>query len=119
MNHKKLEAWENAMELVKQVYKVTESFPKNELFGLTSQMRRCAVSIPSNIAEGAARNSDRDFIRFLHIALGSLSELETQVLISKEIELLKDVRPLEIQIFRVRRPIQGLIKYLQSKPLPP
>ena len=76
--HKDLDVWNDAMELVTNIYKLTKSFPKDELYGLTSQMRRSAVSVPSNIAEGAARKNKAEFIQFLHIALGSSSELETQ-----------------------------------------
>ena len=76
-NHKDLEVWKKSMDLVSNIYKITESFPNKELYGLTNQIRRAAVSIPSNIAEGAARNSKKEFIQFLYIALGSLSELET------------------------------------------
>ena len=72
--HKDLDAWKESMSLVEEVYKLTESFPKEEIFGLTSQMRRAATSIPSNIAEGAARNSEKEFIQFLHVSLGSLAE---------------------------------------------
>ncbi|PJC75307.1 MAG: hypothetical protein CO012_03670 [Syntrophobacterales bacterium CG_4_8_14_3_um_filter_49_14] len=78
--HYELKAWQEAMELVKEIYRVTRDFPKEEIYGLVSQMRRAAVSIPSNISEGAARGGDREFIQFLIIARGSLSELETQLL---------------------------------------
>lgn len=77
--HKKLKVWQLAMEIVTDVYKLTESFLSEEKFGLTSQMRRCAISVPSNIAEGAARNTHKEFINFLHIAQGSLAELDTQL----------------------------------------
>ena len=83
MDHKKLDVWKYSMDLVVHVYKITSNFPKSEVYGLTSQMRRCAVSVPSNIAEGAARNSNKEYNRFLAIALGSLSELETQLLIAE------------------------------------
>ncbi len=73
--HKDLDVWNDAMELVTNIYKLTKSFPKDELYGLTSQMRRSAVSVPSNIAEGAARKNKAEFIQFLHIALGSLSKI--------------------------------------------
>jgi len=76
-NHKDLEVWKKSMDLVSNIYKITESFPNKELYGLTNQIRRAAVSVPSNIAEGAARSSKREFIQFLYVALGSLSELET------------------------------------------
>lgn len=80
--HERLDAWRESMRLVKLVYAITQSFPKEEMFGLTSQMRRCAVSIPSNIAEGSARASRRELAQFLNVAKGSLSELETQMLIA-------------------------------------
>ena len=76
--HKDLDAWKGAMDLVETIYKFTLSFPSDEIFGLTSQIKRAAVSIPSNRAEGAGRKSDKEFIQFLHIALGTLSEVETQ-----------------------------------------
>ncbi len=83
--HYKLEAWKAAMALVKIVYETTQTFPREEVYGLTAQMRRAAVSIPSNLAEGAARTGPREFAQFLSIAKGSLSELETQLLISAEL----------------------------------
>ena len=76
--HKNLKAWQLAMNVAEQIYSVTESFPADEKFGLVTQMRRSAVSIPSNIAEGAGRNTKKEFVNFLHIAQGSLSELDTQ-----------------------------------------
>ena len=83
--HHELKAWQEAMELVKEIYRLTREFPKEEIYGLVSQMRRAAVSIPSNISEGAARGGDKEFIQFLIIARGSLSELETQLLISHDL----------------------------------
>jgi len=77
--HRDLVAWQKAMELAKQVYVLTNSFPKHELYGLSSQLRRAAVSIPSNLAEGATRNSQREFSYFISTARGSLAELETQI----------------------------------------
>lgn len=77
--HKKLKAWQHAMHIVTDVYKLTEAFPSEEKFGMTSQMRRCAVSIQSNIAEGAALNTHKEFINYLHLAQGSLAELDTQL----------------------------------------
>ena len=88
--HKDLDVWKESMNLAKEVYKLTERFPREEIFGLTSQMRRAAVSIPSNIAEGAARKSDKEFIQFLHVSLGSLAEVETQLLLSRELGFLKN-----------------------------
>ena len=79
-----LQIWQKSMLLAKEIYRITSSFPKAEIYGLTSQMRRCAVSIPSNIAEGSQRVSDKDFANFILIAKGSLAELHTQLLLSFE-----------------------------------
>lgn len=80
--------WQKSMTLVTSIYQTTRQFPKEELFGLTSQLRRCSVSIPSNIAEGSGRESDKDYLRFLTISVGSLFELQTQLEIAKNIEYL-------------------------------
>lgn len=80
--------WQKSMTLVTAIYQSTRKFPKEELFGLTSQLRRCSVSIPSNIAEGSGRESDKDYIRFLTISVGSLFELQTQLEIAKNIDYL-------------------------------
>ena len=111
--HKDLKVWEKSMDLVVSTYKLSSHFPSEEKFGLTSQMRRAAVSVPSNIAEGAARNSTKEYIRFLYISLGSLSELETQFLISKRLDYLSDV--LEEAITEIRKMLLGLIRNLKSK----
>jgi four helix bundle protein len=84
-SHKDLKVWQESMDLVIQIYKISEDFPKHEIYGLSSQIRRAAVSIPSNIAEGAGRSGEKEFIRFLYIALGSLSEVETQLEISQRL----------------------------------
>jgi four helix bundle protein len=84
--HKNLEVWRNSMELVKKIYKITNSFPGPEIYGLVSQMRRAVVSIPSNIAEGAARTSKKEFLQFINVAQGSVSELDTQIELAKELE---------------------------------
>ncbi len=102
MNHKDLDAWKEGMELVVDVYKLTELFPKTEQYGLTSQIQRAAVSIPSNIAEGSGRKSSKENIRFLSFALGSLAELETQLLIALRIEYIADVQPQLDRIAKVR-----------------
>ena len=83
--HKNLRVWQKAMELVSLVYKITANFPQHEVYGLSSQMRRSAVSIPSNIAEGYGRTSNADLIYFLHHSLGSSNELDTQILISQNL----------------------------------
>ena len=77
-SYRDLVVWQKSMELTKKIYTITKDFPKEEVYGLTSQIRRSAVSIPSNIAEGKGRNSDKEFVRFLQISLGSLYELQTQ-----------------------------------------
>ena len=78
-SHKDLKVWQESMTLVTKIYKVSENFPKHEVYGLSSQIRRASISIPSNIAEGAGRKGGKEFTRFLYIALGSLSEIETQL----------------------------------------
>ena len=87
-NFRNYEIWKDGIEIVKAVYMISESLPKDERFGLKSQITRAAVSIPSNIAEGASRNSDLEFKRFLEIAIGSSFELETQLIIINELQLL-------------------------------
>ena len=89
-SHKDLIVWQKSMLLIKRLYEITSSYPKDEIFGITSQMRRAAVSIPSNIAEGYGRLYEKDTVRFLSTALGSASELETQMLISKQLMLASD-----------------------------
>jgi four helix bundle protein len=89
-NFKELKIWTKALDLSMSVYKVTASFPKDDRFGLISQIKRSAVSIPSNIAEGAGRNSDKEFIYFLSVANGSAYEIQTQLLISNKLNFLKD-----------------------------
>lgn len=84
-SHRKLIAWRESMDIVQEIYRMTAGFPKAEQFGLTSQMRRAAISVPSNIDEVAARTTNKDFLNFLSISRGSLSELETQVLIAERL----------------------------------
>jgi len=113
--HKDLDAWRKSLDLVEMVYKVTKAFPQEEMYGLKSQLRRAAVSIPSNIAEGAARGSKKEFIQFLHVALGSLSEVETQLVIAKRLDYLDNFDSIEEQIQTVRKLILGLIRYLRPR----
>ena len=86
-NFTDLDAWKHAHKLFILIYKLTKEFPKSELFGLTDQMRRCGVSIPSNIAEGSKRGTQKDFLHFLRIAYGSASELETQIEIARRLQM--------------------------------
>jgi four helix bundle protein len=114
--HRDLKVWSNSIDLVTRVYKFTNNFPKEELFGITSQIRRAAVSIPSNIAEGAARTSKKEFNKFLSIALGSASELETQILISKNLDYLtaENFEILIDELTIIQKMIHGLMKNLKS-----
>jgi four helix bundle protein len=86
-SHKDLIVWQKSLLLCKEVYKLTQDFPQREIYSLSSQMRRAAVSIPSNIAEGKSRGTTKDFVHFLHIAYGSASELETQLILSFDLSL--------------------------------
>ena len=113
--HHKLEAWKRSRELVLSIYTLTQNFPKEEMFGLTSQMRRAAVSIPSNIAEGAARTGDKEFAQFLNIARGSLSELETQLLIASDLGYIKRNDPVFEVVDLVSRLITGLHKTVRQQ----
>lgn len=109
-NYKDLIAWQKGMDLVEAVYTATKLFPKEELYGLTSQIRRAAISIPSNIAEGQGRKSSSEFMRFLAIAYGSLREVETQILIAERLSYLQrpDVESLIELSSQVGRLINGL-----------
>ena len=96
-NYNNLQIWQQAMDLVEETYKLTASFPIEEKFGLVSQMTRAAVSIPSNIAEGAGRNSDKDFAHFISIAIGSLYELNTQIVLSERLGYINQSQSQELQ----------------------
>ena len=96
-NYNNLQIWQQAMNLVEDIYKLTASFPTEEKFGLVSQMTRAAVSIPSNIAEGAGRNSDKDFAHFISIAIGSLYELNTQIVLSERLGYINQIQSQELQ----------------------
>lgn len=113
-NFKNLNVWQNGIELVIDIYKKTEDFPKEEIYGLTSQIKRSAMSIPSNIAEGTGRSSDKDFNRFLDVALGSSFELETQLIIANRLKFLDDIdfNKLNQQIDEEQKMIIGLQKTL-------
>jgi len=113
--HRDLIAWQEAMALVESVYRDTASFPKDEMFGLTTQMRRCAISVPSNIAEGAARNSSREYVQFLGISCGSLSELETQLELATRLGFVKADSISFKHADRVARLVRALRKALKAK----
>jgi four helix bundle protein len=114
---RELKAWQLGMDLAERIYLFTNSFPKTELYGLTSQMRRAAVSIPSNLAEGCGRDSTKEFLHFIAIAIGSISELETQILLSHRF---KYIQPIDSEtilelLTQTRKTIRGLQKALKAK----
>jgi four helix bundle protein len=116
-SHKELKVWQKGIELVKSIYEITKSFPISEQFGLTSQMRRAAVSIPSNIAEGCGRNSNKELTHFLYIALGSSAELETQLIISQELNFLEREKSEQIQNlnFEIIKMTSSLINTIKTR----
>jgi four helix bundle protein len=112
--HKDLDIWNRGIDFVEKIYAVTANFPKEETYGLVSQIRRAAISYPSNIAEGAARFSKKEFIQFLYISLGSLSEVETQLMIASRLKYLTNTELLnDLEV--LRRMTLNFIKYLKSK----
>ena len=115
-DHNKLRAFELADEVVLLIYQATAGFPKEELYGLTAQMRRAAVSVPSNIVEGCARNSQADYLRFLYVAFGSLRELHYQLGLSKRLGFLKenDSPIIEKKISEAEKVLNGLIGALKN-----
>ena len=113
-SHKDLLVWQKSVDMVARIYSETNNWPKEELYGLTSQVRRAAVSIPSNIAEGAGRVGQKEFARFLSISLGSLAEVETQLIIAERLGFLADASRLDEALQDIRRMIVGLSKSLES-----
>ncbi len=112
--HTSLDVWRDAMDLVQAVYALSSPFPDSERYGLTAQMRRSAVSVPSNIAEGAARRSRQEFIRFLSIARGSLSELDTQMEIAIRLDYCVRTRDIDHLVDRLFSRLTGLMNSLES-----
>jgi four helix bundle protein len=115
-NFKELKIWQKSKELVVEIYQLTQSFPGSEQFGITSQIQRAAMSIPSNIAEGSGRNSVKDFNRFLDIAKSSSFELETQIIIASELGYVTDENSIRIinSINEIQKMIYGFQKSLES-----
>jgi four helix bundle protein len=116
MDYTKLDVWLESRKLVNTVYELTKQFPKEEIYGLTNQMRRCAVSIPSNIAEGCGRQTSKDTINFLHISRGSLYELETQFFLASDQNYIEEdmlVQVLEL-IQSCKRLLNGFINYYKK-----
>ena len=114
-SYKELVVWQKSITLVKEIYKITSTLPENEKFGLISQMRRASVSIPSNIAEGWGRLSRKNYIQFLRISRGSLFELETQILITKELNYISDSEIIENLIIEISKMLNSLIRKLEEK----
>ncbi|AMO67023.1 four helix bundle protein [Zhongshania aliphaticivorans] len=113
--YQKLIVWQEAMDLVVGVYRITERLPATERFGLCQQLRRAAVSIPSNIAEGAGRHSDKEFIRFLNIANGSLLEVETQLLIALQLQYIEEISELQNSIDKIFAMLSSLKRKLKTE----
>ena len=115
--HRDLDVWKKSIDLVTLIYKCTKDFPKSEIYGLVGQIRRCAVSIPSNIAEGSARTTKKDYSHFLTISLGSIAELETQLIISRNLNYLPDnlLNELMPELISIRRMTLGLRKSINKE----
>lgn len=116
-SYRDLEVWQLAIEAAKLVYQVTQQFPIEERFGLVNQMRRASVSIPSNVAEGHARNSAKDFQRFIAIAMGSVAELETQTILSVELGFIRHEQQQEllVKLDKIGKMLRGLHRSLEKR----
>lgn len=117
MKYNELDVWKNSRELVVAVYELTKTFPKDEVYSLTNQMRRCSISVPSNIAEGCGRQTTKDTIHFLYISRGSLYELETQIIVASDLKYIskEDLEILLDKIILCKKLLNGFIKYFKSK----
>jgi four helix bundle protein len=115
MLYKELDVWKDSIIMVVDVYRLTKGFPKHELYGLSSQMQRAAISIPSNIAEGAGRKTTKEFIQLLYVSKGSLQELETQIEIARLLGYVVEVDAQNNQIKAIRNQINELISSLERK----
>ncbi len=115
-SHKDLNVWNRSIDLVTTIYKVTKDFPKEETYGLISQMRRSAISISSNLAEGASRQSKKEFRHFLYIASGSVSELDTQLIICNKLDLICDesFRTISDELTQIKKMLFGLLNSLKG-----
>jgi len=120
-NYKELNVWKKSYQLSLSIYRITAMFPKEERYGLISQIRRSVVSIPSNIAEGYGRKTTADYIRFLYISYGSICELETQILLAGDLDLIDsdELNSVNMDIAEVERMLKALIKSLETKHLDP
>lgn len=115
MNHKDLDVWKESVDFVTEIYKLIQNFPQSEQYGLSSQIKRSAISIPANIAEDCARQSDKETIQFLYVAVGSIAELETELLIAQKLNFIQNIENIINRLIKIRSLILGLIKYLKNK----
>ena len=115
MDYKNLNVWKESLDMVEEVYHLAAAFPKSELYALSDQIKRAAVSVPSNIAEGANRNTDKEFIQFLYIALGSASEVETQLILAQRLGYANSIEKQLNHLIIIRKMINALIKSLKNK----
>ena len=113
--HMDLDVWKKSMDFVENIYKISSMFPKEEMYGLTSQIRRAAVSVPSNIAEGASRQGNKEFVQFLYISLGSLSEVETQTMLAKRLNFVANIDIILNEITTIKKMLNGLITHMKSR----
>jgi len=113
--HQKLEVWKDAIDLVESIYRLTATFPVDERYGLSSQLRRAAVAIPSNLAEGAARSSQREFLRYLDVARSAVVEIETQIVIARRLAMAPDDANLDSSLDRVFARLSALIRRIAEK----
>jgi four helix bundle protein len=115
--YKQLDVWIKARSFVKDIYEITKDFPRDELYGLASQMRRCAVSVPSNIAEGYGRQYKKETLQFFHVARGSLYELETQLYLAADLNYISQEKcnELLLKMEECRKLLSGLINYFETK----
>jgi len=116
-SYRDLVVWRKSIDLAKHIYLATECFPKSEIYGLVNQLRRASVSVPSNIAEGQARRSPAEFVHFLHISVGSLAEIDTQLIIAEELGYLPPTTATELslEIVEIRKMLFGLINHYETK----
>ena len=114
MYYKDLEVYKKSIDLVKEIYKLTVNFPQDETYGITSQIKRAVISIPSNIAEGCARFSNKDTARFIDIALGSVAEVDTQITIAKELDYITDIDNISQLLNQVNALLLGFKKHLNK-----
>ncbi len=114
-DYKDLNVWKESMDLVEDIYRLAKCFPREEIYALSNQLKRAVVSIPSNIAEGQNRNTLKEFIQFLYIALGSVSEVETQILIAQRLNYIQNIDNELKQITKIRKMINALINSIKGK----